>query len=222
MPFTPLPKTFLDDLARLLGGRVVEFGCGDGLLTAQLRRHGADPVAMDRRPPAHGSVADVVADALQAPLGHGRIALIVAGNLLRHLWPLPQHAPVPDGWRGALAPGGCLYLFEDEPVARPAAARHYRDLQAFLARLVPESRRPLLALADFRQACAADRAAAGWSFGTAANRWPVNRRDVLAWLEQPGLSDDGEAARLVGCIRADGIGYGTYWWARWCDEEATR
>lgn len=222
MPFTPLPKTFLDDLDRVRGGRVVELGCGDGLLTAQLRRHGATPVAVDRLRPALGSVADVVADALLPPLAKGSVDLIVAGNLLRQIWPLPGERPVPDPWREALAPRGCLYLFEDEPAERPAAARHYRDLQALLARLLPESRRPLLAAATFRRACAADRDAAGWSFGAATNRWPVDRRNVLVWLTRPRLSEGDEVARLSAGIAADGLAYGDYWWARWCQEEAAR
>jgi len=222
MPFTPLPKTFLDDLARWRRGRVVELGCGDGLLTEQLRDRGVDPITIDRMSPTAGTIAAVVGDAIELPLCREQIDLVVAGNLLRQMWPLPEGAPVPDGWRDALAPAGCLYVFEDEPLSEPPAARHYRDLQVFLARLLPETRRPLLPLATFRRACAGSPGAAGWSFGLVDNGWPVDRQDVLVWLARPDLCAGQEAARLVAAIAADGCSYGRFWWARWSGEDLPR
>jgi SAM-dependent methyltransferase len=221
MPFTPLPKTFLEDLKRTRLGQVVELGCGSGLFTAQLRRCGAQPLAIDRRPRGAGNHADVAADALALPLRRASVDLLVAGNLLRHLWPLADDRPVPYWWYDVLAPSGVLYVFEDEPVAAPRPARNYRDLQAFLARLQPESRRPLLPLKAFSSRCRGPDDS-GWSFGEAENHWPISRQDVLSWLRRPNMEAEHEASALVAAIADEGLSYGRFWWARWCREDERR
>lgn len=219
MSFSPLPATFLDDLRWARGRTVVELGCGDGRFTAVLRRHGARPVGLDRRRPAAGSAAAVVADARRLPLREGSVALLVAANLLRQLWPLPGRAAVPADWQRCLAPGGRLWVFEDEPTARPASARNYRDLQAFLARLDVWSRRPLLARAEFLRCLGGGPAADRWRCDAAANaERPGDLGPLLAGLESGG--DEGEGRRLAAAIRRHGLAYGDFWWARWQGEAA--
>lgn len=214
---------------------MVEVGCGEGNLSRLLQAAGARPWRLDRRPPVSGSVADVVADANRLPLTAESVDFLVAGNLLRHLWPLAEGGVVPGDWQRCLAPRGCLYILEDEPADRPPAVRNYRDLQAFLAQLVPESRRTLLARGTFAraiQACGA--AGSGWILGLETNRWPADPQAALAMLRgesAPGqrsrVADRashrhqqavGEVARLIGAIERHGLAYGQYWWARWCPE----
>ncbi len=218
MSFFPLPRTFLDDLSPR-PARVVELGCGDGRFTAVLRERGLRPLGLDRRSRRQGSAADVVADAVRLPLPDGGVDLLVAANLLRQVWPPGPSAAVPPGWLRCLRPGGLLYIFEDEPGGRPAAARNYRDLQRFLSLLAPGRRRPLLARARFARRLGAG--AAGWTLGRARNRWPVDAGRVAAWLDTLGGGPEGEAARLAAAIRDRGLDYGTYWWARYRAEGTT-
>jgi hypothetical protein len=235
MPFSPLPKTLLEDLHQRRQGCVVEVGCGDGGLSRLLEAEGARPWRVDRRHPDTGSVADLVADVCDLPLIPRRVDLLVAGNLLRHLWPLGGAAAVPGDWQDCLAPGGCLYILEDEPVAQPAAARNYRRLQDFLARLLPETRRPLLSRSTFLAALTAVGSEVGeWSLGVETNHWPADPQAALSMLRGesvPGRSADlpdatpaaggrlrGEAQRLVEAIEKHGLSYGPYWWARWRPE----
>ncbi len=223
MSFSPLPATFLDDLrARARGrGRVVELGCGDGRFTAVLSSAGAAPLRIDRLPPWRGSVADVVADARTLPLADGSCDLVVAANLLRSFWPPPNGAAVPEDWRRCLRPGGALWIFEDEGLARPAAARNYRDLQDFLARIDPWGRRPLLPSARFRARLGAERAGGRWQLGRQRNTTAVGDREaVLRLLRGAGGAAGGEAARLEASILRNGLSYGVFWWARWSVEEA--
>ena len=233
MPFSPLPKTFLEDLHRRLQGCVVELGCADGQFSRLLQAEGVCPWRLDQRAPTAGSVADVVADALCLPLAPASVDLLVAANLLRHLWPLAEHRPAPPSWQQCLAPGGCLYIFEDEPLQQPAAARNYWRLQSFLARLLPESRRPLLPRSEFTGRLPLKGCSRGqWRLGYQQNSWPADPKAALALLRgegDPGVDAAerafprgqkaaGEAHRLIADIARDGLSYGTYWWARWSPE----
>jgi len=218
MPFSPLPKTFLEDLHSRRLGRVVELGCGDGQFTALLKAEGASPLCVDRSPRVSGSVADLVADALELPLKPGSVQFLVAANLLRHLWPLPTLAPVPAAWLNCLAPGARLYILEDEPAGDPPAARNYRDLQAFLARVVLSGRGPLLPRMAFEAALAeapASRHPGRWILASQENRWPVNTKAVLTMLAGDKERSAGDADRLMRSITRHGLSYGTYWWACW-------
>jgi len=168
----------------------------------------------------------IIADALRPSLPRASVDLLVAANLLRHLWPLPAEAALPGAWFDLLKPMASLYILEDEPTTDPVSARLYRDLQNFLARLLPESRRPLLPLVTFRsrlESCgdegtpgtAGDLGSGNWTFGTLVNRWPVSRDSVLTWLRRPDARGDGEAAKLAAAIAEEGLSYGSYWWACW-------
>ncbi len=212
---------------------MVELGCGDGQFSRLLQAEGARPWRLDRRAPAAGSVADIVADALCLPLVPGSVDLLVAANLLRHLWPLPEPHPAPRTWQQCIARGGCLYIFEDEPLQQPAAARNYCRLQSFLARLLPESRCPLLPRADFTARL--PREGLGrrqWRLGYQQNRWPADATAAMALLRGEGdhtvmpserslrgrQKKSDEALALIADIARDGLSYGAYWWARWSPE----
>jgi hypothetical protein len=218
MPFTPLPATFIADLAGSGPLEVVELGSGDGAFTALIREAGVEPLTLDRGAAAMGIRARIRADALRPPLRR-RFPVVVAANLLRHLWrEVADQGPV--AWRGLVAPAGALWIFEDEPLAEPAPSRHYRDLQGLLARLDPLHRGPLLS----RQRFAARRRIwnwpGAWSGSSEANRWPTNPEAVLAWLGDGVREAGGEADQLARAIRRDGLDYGRYWWARWQPEAA--
>lgn len=219
MPFCPLPAIFADDVRRLSGRGVLELGSGDGAMTRLLSDLGADPVTVDRRPAAAGCVARIRGDVLAPPL-RGGFGVVVAANLLRHVWPAVRHGG-PAAWRELVAPGGCLWILEDEPAADPAPARHYRELQDLLARLDPSGRQPLLAQAEFvgRRRCW--NWPGVWRDGSDANTWPVDADGVVAWLAAGNAAAGGEVDRLCRAIADDGLAYGRAWWARWQPEEAT-
>jgi len=221
MPFTPLPATFVEDLrpfGPLRAGchEVLELGSGDGLFADLLRREGVEPVTLDRRRRATGAAPVICGDALEPPL-RARFRVVVAANLLRHLWPRVR-ANGPRRWRDLVAPDGCLWIFEDEPLANPPAARHYRDLQALLAGLDPRTRGPLLASGEFRrQRCRWDWTGR-WRDGTAVNHWPLSAPRIVEFLSAGLTGADGDAARLVAAIGRDGVTCGRYWWSRWQPE----
>jgi SAM-dependent methyltransferase len=220
MPFSPLPKKFLEDLTRITqqAGRVVELGCGDGKLAELLRRIGARPLLLDRRHPRLGSAAQVVGDARRPPLRRGTVDLLLAANVIRHLGFPRSNRPVPAVWHDLVAPGGCLYVFEDSPESGTPALNNYRDLQTYLARVAPELRRPLVPRARFATACRRERSAPAWRFGRERNTWPCDIEVVLQLLagvrEEPA-SPAGEGRELRDRIARDGLDYGYYWWARW-------
>ena len=219
MPFSPLPKTFLEDLHRYRRGRVVELGCGDGRFTALMAGAGVRPLCIDRRPPYVGTVADLVADATALPLADGSVDVLVAGNLLRHIWPLSHDSPVPSGWQCCLATEGRLYVFEDEPADTPLAVRHYRDLLIFLTRFSGVGRRPLLPRRTFEAALATGPQRSGcWRLGWQDNHWPVDIAAIQGLLRGNGRKLTGEAQRLASAIDRDGLSYGIYWWACWIPE----
>ncbi len=214
MSYTPLPEIFLEDLKRSGPGAGVELGCGEGRFTRLLTAAGARPVCLDRRAAWAGTIADVVADARSLPLREASVSLLVAAGLLRHLWPLPGGLACPTDWIRCLAPGGALWIFEDEPLSHPPAARHFRDAMAFLARVAPDVRRPLLPLATFRRRWRAN-APGQWRHGCAMNEFAPDDVEVLAsLLEGEHGSTDSPGARLAAAIRRDGLSYGHYWWAR--------
>jgi len=216
MPFTPLPATFTAELARAAPLAVLELGSGDGAFTAVLRELGAEAVTLDRGPAVAGVRAMVRGDVLRPPL-RASFAVVVAANLLRHVW-TEVAAAGPTAWRDLVAPGGALWILEDEPVDTPPAARHYRDLQGLLARMLPEQRGPLLARRRFEARRRGWSWRGAWSSGDAENRWPGDPAAVLAWLDSGAVEPGSEVDRLARAIRSDGLSYGRYWWSCWRDE----
>jgi hypothetical protein len=222
MPFSPVPATFIDDLDRLsrqglLGRRgILELGSGHGAFTAVLRELGHDPVTLDRAGPERGQRPLVVGDVLAPPLRRG-FGIVVAANLLRHVWPaVRSHGPVV--WRDLLADGGCLWILEDEPCARPRAARNYRDLQTLLAELQPGEHGRLLASRTFLAARDRWGWPPAWSGGEAENRWPADVEAIASMLASGDPAPGSAVSELLGSIRREGLSYGRYWWARWSGE----
>jgi SAM-dependent methyltransferase len=215
MSFTPLPKIFTDICLALDSSkpRILELGCGDGRFRTVLADHDIFSWGLDRLGPAGGTVAHLVGDALALPVAVGSLDLLLVPNLLRHLVPKDPGLGFLARWLDFLKPGGSLFIFEDEPATEPAGAAHYRDLQEFLSRLMPESRGPLLPLADFMARIAAPRFSCNWEFGMIRNTQNLDADVVQAFLD-PGTGHRGESGRLRIGIDRDGLDPGDYWWAR--------
>lgn len=215
MSFTPLPTTLSTILADLdpARSRVVELGSGDGRFTAEIRRTGVPVTGIDRALPATGARASAVGDALFPPILAGSCDLVLAANLVRHLIPTSPDLDFLPTWTDLLAPGGWLFILEDEPTPRPKGAVRYRQLQEFLARVVPEGRGPLVGLGAFRDILDRHGRAQTWTFGGGVNRYPLDPRPVVAMLRGAELDPNGQAARLAADIDRDGLDPGRFWWA---------
>ena len=215
MSFIPLPKTFTDiclnpDSPFL---QILELGCGDGRFREILAGQGISSWGLDHVGPQGGTVADVVGDALVPPVALGSLDLLLAPNLLKHLVPADPALGFLSGWMKMLKPGGSLFIFEDDPRDFPAGVAHYRDLQEFLSRLMPESRGPLMPLKVFRARVSILGFAACWDFGLVRNRQTIDAEAALAFLGQ-GREPMGEPGRLMKNISRDGLDPGYFWWAR--------
>jgi SAM-dependent methyltransferase len=215
MPFRPLPKSFTDHLARLDPEHdpVLELGSGDGAFSALLTACGVRPWRLDRLRGPSGAV-DVVGDARQAPFRSGGLAAVVAPNLVRHLAPRRDLGRWVARWRTLLKPGGRLYVFEDEPGNDTPARRNFRDLQDLLARLMPESRGPLLTARRFADLTADHVPAGDWTWGTETNAAGIDAGAVMRMLGAGAGADRGPVAGLIRRIGRDGIAPERYWWAR--------
>jgi len=154
-----------------------------------------------------------VGDAMEPPFQPG-FALVVAANLLRHAWPaLAGDGPCP--WQDLVAPGGSLWILEDEPCDRPRSARNYRDLQRLLADLQPGRHGRLLSWQAFEDARSRWPEAGGWEAGLQDNTWPADVGAVIAMLAAGRPEAAGPVAALCESLERSGLSYGRYWWARW-------
>jgi SAM-dependent methyltransferase len=215
MSFTPLPKTFTDLCLdpEISLPRILELGCGDGRFREILTGRGIISLGLDRMGPHFGTVADVVGNALLPPVAAGSLDLLVAANLVRHLAPADPSLGFLTRWLLLLKPGGSLFIFEDEPGNSPVGVARYGDLQDFLCRLMPESRGPLLPLAEFQARVSALQSSAGWDYDLVRNRQTINTDAVLEMLGQGG-EPVGEPGDLMKAIGRDGLDPGCFWWAR--------
>lgn len=215
MSFSPLPKTFTDLCLHpdFSFPRILELGCGDGGFRSILTDRDIPSWGLDRFGPDVGTVADVVGDALSPPVLRGSLDFLLAPNLLRHLVPAEPTLDFLVGWLELLKPGGSLFIFEDEPGEDPAGVARYGDLQDVLYRLMPRSRGPLLALADFKARVSNLKTAVDWEFGLVRNRQTIDAGAVLELLRQGG-EPAGQVGRLMRGIDRDGLDPGYYWWAR--------
>ncbi len=215
MSFTPLPKIFTDFCrnADFPVSRILELGCGSGRFRDALSDLGVTSWGLDRVHPQGGTVADVVGEADSPPLLTASLDLLVVPNLLRHMIPALADFSFLGRWLDLLKPGGSLFIFEDEPGTASRGEINYRDLQAFLARLMPESRGPLIPLEEFKTRSSSFQKAAVWEFGLVRNRHTIAAAPVLDMLG-PGVAAGGETALLARNIGRDGLDPGHYWWAR--------
>lgn len=207
MSFTPLPTTFTD-LSGVLDpaqSRNLELGVGDGRFQAAAAVCGLRLWGLDLVPPVRGTTADFVGDAFAPPVSSCSLDLLVASNLVRHLLAVGGNLNFLDRWLALLKPGGSLFIFEDEPAAGSGPAGNYRDLQEFLRRLTPETRGPLLPLADFLALSGREFPAVAWDKGMVRNQY---RLDSVAVLEFLG------AGPLWQAIAEKGLEPGQYWWTR--------
>ncbi|MBF0481730.1 MAG: methyltransferase domain-containing protein, partial [Desulfovibrionaceae bacterium] len=125
-----MPKLrFVIDLARERGGRVLELGCGYGLLSLEMARYGLDVVGLDLSPEniaiaerfkdqnpyreSFGSLQYVCADVADIEWDRECFDSVVFFRSLHHL---PDLAGVLAKARSWLKPGG--YLLLSEPVRR--------------------------------------------------------------------------------------------------------
>jgi len=191
----------------------MEFGCGDGRFRDILSEMGVASWGLDRIPPDCGTVADVVGEAVWPPVAPASLDLLVVPNLLRHMLPACSDFSFLGRWLDLLKPGGSLFIFEDEPGADCPGEANYRDLQVFLARLLPESRGPLIPLEEFKASSAVFRSSAAWEFGLVRNRLAIAAAPALEMLGQ-AAEPDGEPGRLMRNIGRYGLDPGQYWWAR--------
>jgi hypothetical protein len=215
MPFSPLPATFIDDVQSCAPGGALELGSGGGAFTALLAEHGLRPWTLDRLGPPLGGRPDVVGDAMRPPFGV-RFPLVVAANVLRHVWPAAA-SEGPGAWQDLVAPGGSLWVLEDEPCNRPPSAHNYCRLQDLLADLQPGRHQRLLPLATFVGRQRQWRRGGRWTTGTADNHWPARVADVMAMLASGRPAPGWEVAELLDSLARSGLSYGRYWWARWTE-----
>ena len=215
MSFTPLPKTFTDFCNNLVFpiSQIMELGCGDGRFSDVLSDLGVAGWGLDRVRPEFGTVADVVGEASSPPVVTASLDLLVVPNLLRHMLPAFSNFSFLGRWLELLKPGGSLFIFEDEPGDESPGEINYRDLQVFLARLLPESRGPLISLEEFKARSSSFRTTASWEFGLVRNGHAIAAEPVLDMLG-PGLEAVGEPGRLARNIGRHGLDPGHYWWAR--------
>jgi len=216
MPFHPVPTIFAEEISRLDPDTdtVLELGSGEGHFRALLADLGHSCLGLERRLPAPGLQCDVVGDARRPPLRAGSLSVLVAANLVRHLTPRHHLAKWVAHWRGLLKPGGALFLFEDEPSQATIGARNFRDLQAFLAQLMPETRGPLLSLARFREMVVAPEETAHWTIGRQRNQETISATEVVRFLSGGQGTPTGPVAGLIRSIGRDGLDPGEFWWAR--------
>ncbi|MDX2474203.1 MAG: methyltransferase domain-containing protein [Candidatus Krumholzibacteria bacterium] len=216
MPFRPLPTTFTDQLSKLNPetDTVLELGSGEGHFKALVEAQGLHCLGLDLRHPVGGVVSDVVGDARRAPIRPGSLKILVAANLVRHIAPRQRLGEFVLAWRRLLKPDGQLFIFEDEPSQAPPAERNFRDLQAFLAQMMPESRGPLMSLERFRQTVGAEAKREGWNFGFQRNEETLNATEVMRFLSAGAGAQVGAVAKLVRAIGRDGLDPGQFWWAQ--------
>ena len=218
MPFSPLPAEFTDllnDLAHRSNPRIIDFGSGQGELSSLLTGFDLSVWGLDRLPEAAGVAAQLRGDALYPPVLPGSLDCILAGNLVRHLLVQQKTGSFLQLWLELLRPGGCVFIFEDEPGSESEAVRNFKDLQAFLALLMPSTRGPLFSRSQFRKQVSRWTPGQQWSTGVVANAIKPDAEFVCNMLSE-GLSapeSPSGAGQLLSRIERHGLSYGSYWWA---------
>ncbi len=181
---------------------------------ALVEAQGKHCLGLDLRHPVTGAVCNLVGDARRAPIRPGTVRLLVAANLVRHVLPRHKLGEHVAHWRSLLKSGGMLFIFEDEPSQSSAGVRNFKDLQAFLAQLMPEARGPLLSQEKFRHLVGAPTVPEGWTFGFQRNEETINASEVMRFLSAGDGAAEGGVAKLIRAIGRDGLDPGQYWWAQ--------
>ncbi len=218
MPFQPLPENLeelIGALTKTEAPFVLDLGCGEGHLGHILKQKGVSCWGLDRISPRMGTGANIVGDALRPPILAGKVDLILAGNLVRHLLMVDKSGAFVGTWAKLLRPGGWLFILEDSPIAHSAAQENYRSLQEWLRMIVGQSRGPLLSQKEFLQLDGAQLASGQWNLGLKANTWPADAKKVIDMLIGDGGPPDPKVEQLRTAVASTGQDYGNYWWAGW-------
>jgi SAM-dependent methyltransferase len=136
--------------------RILDFGCGTGLLTAVLRQFpsqvtGVDVSVDSLRHSVCTQGGFVAFDGLKLPFGEGSFNLAIASCVFHHIDPAVRQQVLEDIYR-ILAPGGILFVIEHNPynpVTRYVVNRCEFDQDAQL--LTMKSMASLLRASGFRE-----------------------------------------------------------------------
>ncbi len=216
--FSPLPSEFIQFLQELQSRpspRVLDLGSGQGDFSELLARYDIAAFGLDRLPEAAGVQANIRADALHPPVLPGSLDAVVAGNLVRHLLVQCPEGAFLQRWLELLHPGGSIFLFEDEPGVSAPAELNFKDLQDFLARLMPSTRGPLISRSQFNRQLQVFTPGQKWSTGLMLNDHKPDTAGVRTMLTgaDPEGKPQGLAGKLLSAIDEHGLSYGSFWWA---------
>ncbi len=219
MPFSPLPSellTFLADLQTRSNPRIMDLGSGLGAFSQLLAGFDLPVWGLDRLPTAVGTRAHLQGDALHPPILSGSLDCILAGNLVRHLLIQSGGGSFLQIWLDLLCPGGSIFLFEDEPGKTSPAEKNFKELQTFLACLMPSSRGGLFCRSQFSTQVKNWTPGQKWTTGLVSNRCKPDVDAVCRMLAE-GIhqsSPVGPAEQLLARIEKHGLSYGSFWWAQ--------
>ncbi len=219
MSFSPWPAefvTFLQDLQSRKDPRILDLGSGQGDFSFLLKDFNLQIWGLDRLPKVAGVVADLQADALDPPILPGSLDCLLAGNLVRHLLTQNKSGSFLSRWLELLRPGGCLFLFEDEPGESIESEKNYFLLQAFLSQVMPATRGPLLSRKKFCDVVSGITPQQAWNTGFVENTEKPDSVAVISMLKGGAneIPASGPVGRLVSDIENHGLSYGSYWWAQ--------
>ncbi len=218
LSFSPLPpafQLFLRNLKKLNDAQVLDLGSGQGGFASLFAGGPVLLWQLDRLPAEVGVLASIRGDALNPPIKSQSLDGLLAGNLVHHLIAQEPEAGFLGLWFNLLKPGGRIFLFEDEPQKGTPAENNYKDLQTFLARLMPTYRGALLSLQDFLELAAIKKPEIKWESGLVHNQNDPDAGQVCAMLKGDGRGafGGGQGEVLAKAIEEQGLSYGTYWWA---------
>jgi len=218
VPFEPLPEIFLDQIALLQSKNnagILDLGSGEGAFGRLLKASGLPVVELDCSSLASGGSLAVRGDALNPPFLEGSLDCLISGNLVRHLMVQDISGNFLNQLLNLLKPQGTFFIFEDEPDSIAADARNFKDLQAFLAEMMPHHRGPLISLEFFEEWADKLVPAQIWQSGIERNLNSPNVEAVLNMLTANGMPPNpaSRAGQILESIKVNGLSYGSYWWA---------
>ena len=218
LSFSPLPSEFIQLLQELQSRpmpRILDLGSGQGDFSQLLAPYDLAVYGLDRLPEVAGVQACIRADALHPPVLPGSLDAVVAGNLVRHLLVQCADGAFLQRWVELLRPGGSLFIFEDEPGLSDPAELNFKDLQEFLARLMPSTRGPLISRSLFKKKLQGCTPGLKWSTGLTLNEDRPDTVGVHSMLTGAGAEGKpgGPAGKLLDAIDEHGLSYGSFWWA---------